>query len=103
MHYPPKRPKRRATAEVAADRTPLGRARSLAGGLVSTARLTSALVTAHRQVDLAGLDAAIGLLCAKALDLEPEQGKLLLPELDAVLDELALLSGALAEHGPPFD
>jgi hypothetical protein len=101
MLPPQRRPRRRGTTPVNVDRSPFDRARSLAGGLVSTARLSSALVAAHRQVDLAGLDAAIGLLCAKALDLEPEQGRLLLPELNAVLDELALLSGALTEHSPP--
>jgi len=82
------------------DRSPLARARLLAGNLCSTVRLSNALAGTRRPVDLAGLDASVGLLCAKALDLDPAQGRMLLPELRVVLDELAVLSGTLAERGP---
>ncbi len=82
--------------------SPLDRARLLAGSLCNTVRLSNALAGARRHVDLAGLDATVGLLCAKALDLDPAQGRMLLPELSVILDELAMLSGTLAGRGPPI-
>ena len=79
----------------AADRSPLGRTRSLAGGVMNTVRLSRALVDGQRQVDLAGLDNVVGLLCAKALDLAPEIGRMLIPELYAVLEEVQVLTEAI--------
>lgn len=88
-------------AQGGADRTPLGQTLSLAAGVMSTVRLSRALVQARREVDLTGLDSIVGLLCAKALDLPPEEGRALLLELCAVLEEVELLSAAIAEreHG----
>lgn len=48
-----------------------------------------------RTVDLAGLDRGVGLLCAKALDLPPELGRTLRPNLIALLSELDRLSDML--------
>jgi hypothetical protein len=85
-----------------ADRTRLCRTRSLAGGIATTIRLSRALVDTGRSVDLAGLDRVVGLLCAKALDLQPEQGRELVPELSVMLREIDGLSAALtAAMAPP--
>lgn len=73
----------------------MGRVRSLARGIMNTIRLSRALVVARRAVDLAGLDAAVGLLCAKALDLPPELGRELAVELGDVLREIDGLSSAM--------
>lgn len=86
-----------------ADRSRIGRTRSLAGGVVTTIRLSRALVDTGRSVDLAGLDRVIGLLCAKALDLQPEQGRELVPELSAMLHEINDLSAALTAAMTPSD
>jgi hypothetical protein len=86
-----------------ADRTRIGRTRSLAGGIVTTVRLSRALVDSGRSVDLAGLDGVVGLLCAKALDLQPEQGRELVPELSDMLREIDGLSTALTTAMAPSD
>ena len=65
-------------------------------GIVATVRIARALVQAGRQVDLGGLDRMVGLLCARVLDLPPEQGRTLRPRLLALLAELDELNGALA-------
>lgn len=49
--------------------------------LVDTAR---ALVDSNREVDLTGLECEIGLLCAKSLDLPPEEGRRIRPRLIAL-------------------
>lgn len=95
-----------ALAEVSpllADRTRIGRTRSLAGGIATTIRLSRALVDTGRSVDLAGLDRVVGLLCAKALDLQPEQGRELVPELSAMLREIDGLTAALTAVMAPSD
>ncbi len=86
-----------------ADRTRIGRTRSLAGGIVTTIRLSRALVDTGRRVDLAGLESVIGLLCAKALDLQPEQGREMVPELSAMLQEIDGLCVALTAAMTPSD
>jgi hypothetical protein len=86
-----------------ADRTRIGRTRSLAGGIVTTVRLSRALFDSGRSVDLAGLDAVVGLLCAKALDLQPEQGRELVPELSDMLREIDDLFTALTTAMAPSD
>lgn len=57
--------------------------------------LTRGLVVAGRDVDLAGLESGIGLLCAKALDLPLEQGRAARAELIQLIVELDLLSVAM--------
>lgn len=71
-------------------------ATALAEGISATLRMARALIEGHRQVDLAGLDGMVGLLCARALDLPPEQGRALRPRLLLLLAELDGLNGALA-------
>lgn len=62
--------------------------------------ISRALAGSGRRVDLAGLDGAVGLLCAKTLDLPPDQGRLARPQLAAILAELDLLGAALRADAP---
>ena len=62
-----------------------------AAALEGTVKLARELVLAQRAVDLSGLDRDVGLLCARAFDLPPEQGSragLLLRTLAAAVDSL---------------
>ena len=55
-------------------------------------RMAHALVARGRNVDLTGLERQIGLLCAKTLDLPPEDGRELRPVLIHLLADLDALS-----------
>lgn len=66
--------------------------------LVDTAR---ALVDSNREVDLTGLECEIGLLCAKSLDLPPEEGRRIRPRLIALFGSVVGLSRAFCARGPP--
>ncbi len=70
-------------------------ARAAAVLLSRTAALARALVLAGRTVELAGLEGQVGLLCAKALDLPPEEGRQMRTELAILLAELDALAGTL--------
>ena len=74
---------------------PLHEGEALADGVAATLRMTRVLIDQHRQVDLTGLDRMVGLLCARALDLPPDQGRQLRPRLTAILEDLDQLSDAL--------
>ena len=81
--------------------TSLDAGRSLASSLAGTMEVSRSLVRSGRRLDLSGLDVLVGLLCAKALDLEPEEGRILrleLISLRATLADLAQLIG-LSETG----
>ena len=67
----------------------------MAAGISATLRIARGLIEGRRQVELAGLDAMVGLLCARVLDLPPEQGRALRPRLALLLTELDGLAGAL--------
>ena len=72
--------------------------RSFLEDLGNTVAVARTLVQEGHRVDLTGFDVQVGLLCAKALDLPPEEGRLLRPDLVeflATVDSLSLyLSGA---------
>lgn len=70
-------------------------------GLLAVAR---ALAEGGRRLDLAGLDDRVGRLCARVLDLGPEQGRRLTPYLDALLAATASLEAAIraADLRPDF-
>jgi hypothetical protein len=87
-----------AAADAAA---PRAGAEALAEGIGATLRMAHAMVAAHRQVDLAGLDGMVGVLCAQALDLPPAEGVALRPRLAALIGELDALEEALAANAPP--
>ena len=67
----------------------------MADGLVRTITIARLLVENGRTVDMAGLDRGVGLLCAKALDLPPEAGRTLRPQLMMVLAEANQLTEAI--------
>ncbi len=95
--FAPFRPRRGGLAEPVtaafpAPETPLEQVSGLATGLTQTLALARALTDAGRRIDLAGLDGQVGLLCARALDLDPPEGhraRLALMGLRAELDALA--------------
>ena len=59
------------------------------------------LVDSNREVDLTGLDREIGLLCAKTLDLPPDEGRRIRPRLIALSGSVEALSRAFCTRGPP--
>lgn len=68
--------------------TPLEQARASALALRQTASLARALAGAGRAIDLTGLDGQVGLLCARSLDLPPQEGRAFSQELEVLLTEL---------------
>jgi hypothetical protein len=74
---------------------PLQELRAFADGVTQTLCVARGLVEAGRYVDLAGLEDQVGLLCAKALDLPPEDGRAVRGDLFAVLARLEALSTTL--------
>ena len=68
----------------------------LAGGLGRTLRIARALLEADRLVSLDGLQPAVGLLCARALDLPPDLGRAMAPALADLLADMDALIAALA-------
>jgi hypothetical protein len=75
--------------------------RRFAGALAGTARVARALIETGERIDLTGLTAQVGLLCAKALDLAPEQGQQVRVELITLRSDFDLLAHALGQ--PPLD
>ena len=68
---------------------------AIAEGLRQSLRLARALAGQNRPVDLAGLHDSIGLLCAKALDLLPDEGRTLRIALVGLRMELDQLSATM--------
>jgi hypothetical protein len=81
--------------------TPLATVRACLGQLGRTLGIARSLVKAGKQVDLTGLDAEMGFVCARMLDLPPEEGRALHPELLALRAELDSLSQVLEARAPP--
>lgn len=86
-----------------ASATPLGAVRAYASDLGQTVAMARALVESGRAIDLAGLDAQVGLLCAKALDLPPAEGRAVQADLMTLLGAMDALARALtrAAGSPP--
>jgi hypothetical protein len=80
---------------------PIAAVRALADELTKTIGLASALAESGRDIDLAGLDHQIGLLCAKSLDLPPDEGRRVRPRLIALSGSVEALSRALAARAGP--
>lgn len=72
----------------------------LAEGISGTIRMARGLVDGRRHVDLDGLDRMIGVLCARSLDLQPESGTAIRPQLATLLAELDGLGVSLAASLP---
>ncbi|MDE2006153.1 MAG: hypothetical protein KGI51_06275 [Rhodospirillales bacterium] len=80
--------------------SPREQACALAGGLTQTLALARALAEAGRRIDLAGLDSQVGLLCARMLDLDPEDGRGARVELIRLRAELDALAAVLSRPPP---
>ena len=75
--------------------------RALADELTKMVGLACALAESGRTVDLAGLESQVGLLCAKSLDLPPDEGRRVRPRLIALSGSIEALSRILAAHVAP--
>lgn len=78
----------------------LAAALAVAEGFRQSLRLARALAGQNRPVELAGMQDTVGLLCAKALDLEPNEGRVLRVALIALQGELDQLSATLRAAAP---
>jgi hypothetical protein len=74
---------------------PLAELRAFTDGVMQTLGVARGFVEAGRSVDLAGLEDQVGLLCAKALDLPPAEGRMMRGELVALLARVDALTAAL--------
>ena len=83
------------TSAEEADRKALASVDQLADAVARVVMLARALASRGRVVDLAGLDQQVGLLCARALDLPPTQGRAARPRLLGLRAELDALAAAL--------
>ncbi len=72
---------------------------SMAEGMLHSLRLARALAGQGRPVELDGMQDSVGLLCAKALDLKPDEGRILRVALVALRDEVDQLSATLRSSG----
>ena len=79
-------------------RSSIDAARVFGGSLIHLLHMTRALAASGREVDITGLDQQVGLLCAKALDLMPEDGRAMRPMLVDLLADLDALSVILTEQ-----
>ncbi|MGA3400078.1 MAG: hypothetical protein ABSC95_12735 [Acetobacteraceae bacterium] len=81
--------------------TPLATVRACLEQLGRTLGIARNLVRAGKLVDLTGLDAEMGFVCARTLDLPPDEGRAMRPELIALRAEIDALTAALATRAPP--
>lgn len=72
---------------------------ALSQGVLNTVDMAAGLTMGGRRVDVTGLDRAVGLLCAKALDLPPTEGQAACVGLFALLTQIDALSLALRTTG----
>jgi len=72
--------------------------RTFADELARMVDVARVLVDSDRAIDLTGLDDQIGLLCAKTLDLPPDEGRRMRRRMIALLGSVDDLSRALAVH-----
>jgi hypothetical protein len=69
--------------------------RSFIEDLDNAVMIARTLVHEGHRIDLTGLDGQVGLLCAKALDLPPEQGRSVRPKLVGLLSTVDSLIACL--------
>ena len=81
--------------------TPSEQVAALAQGLTGTLALARALAESGRRIDLTGLDSQVGLLCARALDLDPAEGRAVRVALIGLRAELDALAASLSRPPPP--
>ena len=63
--------------------------------VMSIVAVASGLASARRPIDLNGLESAAGALCARLLDLPPQDGRSFRPALTELNDTLQRLSATL--------
>ncbi len=80
--------------------SPLATVRGCLAQLGRTLAIARNLLQAGKRLDLTGLDADMGFVCARTLDLPPEEGLALRPELIGLRAELDALSAALEARAP---
>lgn len=80
--------------------TPSPRLVTFADRLARTLSVARALILSGRTVDLAGIEDGIGLLCAKTLDLAPDEARAMLPTLLAMRGEVESLTAVLHAGRP---
>ena len=80
---------------------PIAAVRALATELTKTIGIACALAESGRAIDLTGLDHQVGLLCAKSLDLPPDEGRRVRPRLMVLSGAMEALSRALTAHAVP--
>lgn len=73
---------------------------SLSKTLHDTVNIAAGLAAGGRRVDMAGLDRSVGLLCAKALDLPPVEGRAACGLLFSLLNRIDALGVALRAMDP---
>jgi len=78
-----------------ANSEPLKELRAFTDGVTQTLGVARGLIEAGRHVDLTGLEDQVGLLCAKALDLPPAEGRAIRGDLAVLLKRVEALSAAL--------
>jgi hypothetical protein len=80
---------------------PIGAVRRLAGELTKQVGLACTRAEGGEAIDLRGLDRQVGLLCAKSLDLPPDEGRRVRPRLIALSGLIEALSRVLAARAGP--
>lgn len=75
--------------------TPAARVKYGAAALSRTAALARTLALQGRPIDLTGLDGQVGLVCARALDLAPEEGRAMCDQLERLRTEIDALAEAM--------
>ncbi len=85
----------------AADRHAADAVQQAAQTLIGMIRVAQALVDCRRVVDLTGLDAAVGVLCAQLLDLAPQDARALRPTLIALDADIGRLADAMQREAAP--
>ena len=71
---------------------------TLAERISRSLAVARALIIAGRTVELAGIQDAIGMLCAKTLDLPSAQGRQMLPQLHELHAQIDSLSQAMHQR-----
>ncbi len=80
---------------------PLTSLRSFLEDLSNTISIARTSVRDGHQVNLEGFDLQAGLLCAKALDLPPEQGRVVRPDMEELLQSVDALAACLSASVRP--
>ena len=78
----------------------VARFRAMVQGIEGVITVATALAARARPIDLAGLTDTVGLLCARALDLAPDDGRAVRASLAALDDKLHALEAALRATQP---